>query len=1024
MRAALGAGSSIVPAISFSLLRADDHVVLSGRLLNLVVDDVDGVPHVRAEHNSCAIELTPPPQYIVEYADKIGQPTPAQSKPIYASPSRLVFHVPTGRSIPLTVAGVLDAITDLAMISFLSGMSVDPVPDPLDAVANGSIVAERARRASALASRAALPRVAAGDGARPESGDAGNAAAGEPVVALPQSELVAPARLVWTLPRGAARFTHQHEPAEREGRVEQWHTRLGVRTVSGKSAPQEIPVPLRSAKTLRPIGTSTAFTTLVDPAKINSPVDEFAAGHIAVQSLPADGALELDHLRVSTLGATLDLDGSWAAPATIASYRHRIVSGRDEKVRVGTRGRLFPFGHRAVMTSTARRELRQDFDGNVAALVRSSVLTVKDRIKDVAGSGKTGRQWPWRTIEILNPVSPPGDELAHGSGITNLQVGGQPFASVCRATDHSGQVVTFSVPLLFVPDGVSDASARSVWNGRGPAFKRFRLDGQAVGLTAPGTGARATSSPDAATLVVQDALLDMKTDAQGKIVPVVAEYLGSSPVVDGLGQQGATTIHYATQFLDHGFGGLNSGELLVLLDGPVATVGQGAALASASMQVRAISRAVGAVASSVAPDKVAADLEAIAAGAFDPQKWFAGLDATLLFGVFPLGQLLPDPATLDLVSDAPNQTAELIDGRKQFTSTWRTELLQPGNAVSIGPAVLETDGQPMLLTLENTTSVVPGTDEVRSRTVAHVEHAAVALAAGVDGPTLISLAVPSLRFETVDAAAPTVDVTVGEFDFLGPLSWVATLAKLLEGSGLGGSSQRTPAGRTGAAAAESNGTGVQVYDDRVEATLVLAVPGLALGAFSLTDLVFRSDFALFLNGSAPTLTLAFSSPENPFHLTISLFGGGGHLRVKISTEKLVEVVGGLEFGAAVSVNLAGIVKGSASVMAGIAFELRPGDVDLTGYVDMRGHLDVLSLIALTMQVLVLMAYDPDTGKVEGRAKVSVSVKVLFFKKTVSFEVHHEFAGGSGDAARALGAAAALPDRAAWDAYWDTFAAAA
>ena len=319
MRAALGAGSSIVPAISFSLLRADDHVVLSGRLLNLVIDDVDGVPHGRAEHNSCAIELTPPPQYIVEYADKIGQPTPAQSKPIYASPSRLVFHVPTGRSIPLTVAGVLDAITDLALISFLSGMSVDPVPDPLDAVANGSIVAERARHASALASRAALPRVAAGDGARPESGDSGNAAAGEPVVALPQSELVAPARLVWTLPRGAARFTHQHEPAEREGRVEQWHTRLGVRTVSGKSAPQEIPVPLRVGADAAPdrdldgVHHASSIRRRSTARSTSSP-----PGTSPCSRCTADGALELDHLRVSTLGATLDLDGSWAAPATIA----------------------------------------------------------------------------------------------------------------------------------------------------------------------------------------------------------------------------------------------------------------------------------------------------------------------------------------------------------------------------------------------------------------------------------------------------------------------------------------------------------------------------------------------------------------------------------------------------------------------------------------------------------------------------------------------------------------------------------
>ncbi len=131
----------------------------------------------------------------------------------------------------------------------------------------------------------------------------------------------------------------------------------------------------------------------------------------------------------------------------------------------------------------------------------------------------------------------------------------------------------------------------------------------------------------------------------------------------------------------------------------------------------------------------------------------------------------------------------------------------------VGPAVLRTDGQAMLLTLESTTSVVPGTQEIRTRSIAEVEHAVIALAAGTGGPELIALAVPSLRFETVDAAAPTVDVSVGKLDFLGPLSWVATLAKLLENTGLGGLSQRTAARRPGradaAAAADGNGTGVQ-----------------------------------------------------------------------------------------------------------------------------------------------------------------------------------------------------------------------
>lgn len=111
-------------------------------------------------------------------------------------------------------------------------------------------------------------------------------------------------------------------------------------------------------------------------------------------------------------------------------------------------------------------------------------------------------------------------------------------------------------------------------------------------------------------------------------------------------------------------------------------------------------------------------------------------------------------------------------------------------------------------------------------------------------------------------------------------------------------------------------------------------------------------------------------------------------------------------------------------MASIGFELRPGEVDLSGYVDMRGDLDVLGLVALTIQVLVLVAYEPTSGKVEGKARVSVKIKVLFFKKSVKFEIHHEFAGGGSDTARALGAGAAIvPDAAAWNAYWDVYAAA-
>ena len=266
-------------------------------------------------------------------------------------------------------------------------------------------------------------------------------------------------------------------------------------------------------------------------------------------------------------------------------------------------------------------------------------------------------------------------ELAHGSRHPRTsEVGGRPFASVCRATDRAGHRHTFAVPLLFVPDGQNDASAAACGRPLDPAFRTLRLDGQAVGLTARRhERPRRRRHPTPPRSSSRMRCLDMTTDAQGKIVPIVVEY---RRLVTG--RRRARPAGADDDPLRHAvprprLRRAQRGELLVLLDGPLATVGQGAALASASMQVRAISRAVGAVASSVAPDKVAADLEAIAAGTFDPQQWFAGLDDTKLFGVFPLGQLLPDPATLDLVTDAPNQTAELIDGRKQFTSTWRTD---------------------------------------------------------------------------------------------------------------------------------------------------------------------------------------------------------------------------------------------------------------------------------------------------------------------------------------------------------------
>ena len=656
----------------------------------------------------------------------------------------------------------------------------------------GPVVAERRRRAAALVPSPAPAR-------------RGGARAGASVTAEVQPTVVhAPARLALAVPIGRGPL----RPRQPTGRPRR--RRRAVAHPSRAPHDHRTEPAARAADDHRVVtaissgGGSTDYLALVNEVNINNALSSQVAKDIRDQSHTPGGELDLAHLRLSPLGATLDLDGSWATLSP-SSYKHRIVGGRDEEVRVALRGRLYPFGHRATLTVTTRRDLRAGKDGDPVALRTKGVLTVRDRVMEYGDAGRHGRSWPWQRIEIRNRVSPPGDVIentvfAIGDVFQHLEIAGRPFASVCRVTDRAGHVTTFSVPQLFVADGQNHAVAGVLWRVLDPAFRTLRLDGQPVGLAAPPAGSSAgngAGSADATTVLATSASLD-STIVGGLPFPTVQQFVGTSPVVNGLKAAPPTTIRYAEQFLANGFGSGNAGELLLTMTGPETALGEeAAALVSAAFPVRAVSRSLGAVASNaVDPDAVLADLAEVAAGRFDPQRWIQGIGDTKLFGVFPLGELLPAAGTL---ADAPRQTAELIDGRKSFTATWHADLLQPGEEFPVLPAVLKAVGRKVQFAIDHETSLVEPTKEVRSRTTSEVSGAVLALS--LAGEDLVELPIPKIRFETVDGAAPTVDVSVGQVDFLGPLSWVGTLARLLDGGGLGRPDARAPGGRALAPAA-------------------------------------------------------------------------------------------------------------------------------------------------------------------------------------------------------------------------------
>ena len=83
-------------------------------------------------------------------------------------------------------------------------------------------------------------------------------------------------------------------------------------------------------------------------------------------------------------------------------------------------------------------------------------------------------------------------------------------------------------------------------------------------------------------------------------------------------------------------------------------------------------------------------------------------------------------------------------------------------------------------------------------------------------------------------------------------------------------------------------------------------------------------------------------------------------------------------------------------MIGIYIRLEGDAGSLTGYFRLRGEVDVLGLISASIELYLALTYQFDTGKMSGRATITVKVKVLFFSGSVSISCERQFAGSNGD----------------------------
>ncbi len=282
------------------------------------------------------------------------------------------------------------------------------------------------------------------------------------------------------------------------------------------------------------------------------------------------------------------------------------------------------------------------------------------------------------------------------------------------------------------------------------------------------------------------------------------------------------------------------------------------------------------------------------------------------------------------------------------------------------------------------------------------------------GPaTFLILHFDKLEFSIEPGKKPDVNVVFrpgNGIEFAGPLTFVNTLRDIIPFDGF------------------SDPPYLDVTAEGIKAGFDLGIPSLGVGIMSLENIALGAHFSVPFVDESLEVGFNFCTRENPFRLTVMLFGGGGFFGITLTPDGVRILEASFEFGAAISINL-GVASGGVSIMAGIYFKLEmvDGNTDatLSGYFRLRGEVDVLGLISASIELYLELTYETATGKAVGRATLTIEIEIFFLSFSVEISCEKKFAGANGDPTFVdqMGLPAGAPPGAVrpWDLYCRAFA---
>lgn len=243
--------------------------------------------------------------------------------------------------------------------------------------------------------------------------------------------------------------------------------------------------------------------------------------------------------------------------------------------------------------------------------------------------------------------------------------------------------------------------------------------------------------------------------------------------------------------------------------------------------------------------------------------------------------------------------------------------------------------------------------------------------------SFIELNFEKIEFRVDSAAKMNVDVLLTDIKFVGPLSFVETLRDLIPLDGF------------------TDPPYLDITTKGIDAGFDLALPAVSVGMFNLSNLSLGAGFTVPFIGQPLSVRFNFCTREQPFNLSVCLFGGGGFFGITLDPSGIQILEASFEFGASLSVNL-GVASGGVHVMAGLYFRMEKTACSLTGYFRLGGNVSVLGLISASIELYLELRYEFESGKCVGKAQLTIEIEIFFFSFSVTITCERKFAGSNGD----------------------------